>query len=152
MNPSDFDDFIDISVEIFEKYKTRCNPNNKKLLLISKECDGKFEKHTHGGYECGNDGYWTKNCMASYCDIGYIFDHEKKKCIENICAPENVFTKFIIVIIIIISFIILVFLFLYIGMKIIKRNKMKRLEFNSQNKVDLGVKENKTSIEENLIN
>ena len=152
MDPSDFDTFIDNSLEIFEKYKTRCNPNNKKLLLITDKCDKNFEKHTHGGYECGNNGYWSDNCVASYCDIGYIFDHEKKKCIENICAPEDIFMMFIIVIIIIICFIIIVFLFIYIGIKIIKRKKMKMLELNTQKKVDLEKKQKSSSIEENLIN
>ena len=79
MEASNFDIFINESLKIIEKYKTQCNPNNKKLLLITSECDESFSKHTHGGYECGSNGLWTKNCVASYCDIGYIFDHEKKK-------------------------------------------------------------------------
>ena len=153
IDPSDFDVFIDNSLPIFEKYKTRCNPNNKKLLLITDECDANFEKHIHGGYECGDDGFWTKNCVASYCDIGYIFDHETKKCIENVCAPEDVLKLFIIVIVVLIVFIIIVFLFIKIGIKIIRKNRMKRIELNSQNRVNLGVTQNnRTSTEENLIN
>ena len=84
---SNYDNFIKKAKEIFKKYETQCNPKNKRLVLVNKECDGKFEnKHTHGGYECGEDGFWTKKCIPSYCDIGYIFDHNLKKCIIDVCA------------------------------------------------------------------
>ena len=86
-----YNDFINISKTILKKYKTYCNPENKKLLLITNECDKEFENnYTHGGYECGRNGFWTKNCVASYCDLGYIFDHNKKKCVVDNCSN---FTK-----------------------------------------------------------
>ena len=137
MEASTFDIFINESLKIIEKYKTQCNPNNKKLLLITSECDASFSEHTHGGYECGSDGLWTKNCVASYCDIGYIFDHEKKKCIDSVCKPEDVVMKFIIIIIIIISLIILLIVIYCICVKIQKRNKEKRMALNSVDNMNL---------------
>ena len=67
----DYDKFINASFKILDKYKTKCNPDNKKLLLLTNKCDGKFgNNYTHGGYKCGNNGYWTEECVPSYCDIG----------------------------------------------------------------------------------
>ena len=85
--------FVDKAKEIFDKYKNQCNSNNKNLLKISEECDDKFNnKYTHGGYECGDDGKWSNNCVASYCDSGYTFDKINKKCIKDSCSsvePEE---------------------------------------------------------------
>ena len=75
--------FIDEAKRILDKYKTQCNPNNKKLVLVTNECDNKFENEfTHGGYECGDDGKWTNNCVPSYCDPGYVFSYKTKKCVS----------------------------------------------------------------------
>ena len=38
----DYDKFINASFKILDKYKTKCNPDNKKLLLLTNKCDGKF--------------------------------------------------------------------------------------------------------------
>ena len=43
----------------------------------------------HGGYECGSDGKWSKTCIPSYCDNGYIYDKKTNKCIEDICLKKN---------------------------------------------------------------
>ena len=84
---NNYDKFINIAKNIFEKYKKECNPNNKKLVKITSECDKLFKnKYTHGGYECGNDGKWSNKCIASYCDLGYIFDHIKGKCVIDYCS------------------------------------------------------------------
>ena len=83
----DYNSLLNESLKIFEKYKTSCNPNNQKLLLLTSECDNKFgNNYTHGGYKCGENGLWSKECVASYCDDGYIFDHSKKRCIVDICS------------------------------------------------------------------
>ena len=75
--------FIDEAKRILDKYKTQCNPKNKKLVLVSNECDNKFEnEYTHGGYECGDDGKWTNNCVPSYCDPGYVFSYNTRKCVS----------------------------------------------------------------------
>ena len=82
-----YDIFVNKSFEIINKYKKECNPNNTKLVLVSKNCDGKFgNKYTHGGYKCGENGVWSDKCVASYCDIGYIFDYVNNKCIVDICS------------------------------------------------------------------
>lgn len=79
-----YDEFITEAKKIFHNYKLKCNKNNKKLILISEKCIFENE-YTHGGYECGDDGFWSKKCIASYCDVGYVFDHNSKKCIEDKC-------------------------------------------------------------------
>jgi hypothetical protein len=74
--------FVDEAKKILNKYKTHCNPKNKRLVLVSKDCDNKFgNEYTHGGYECGDDGKWSNNCVPSYCDDEYIFNHRSKMCI-----------------------------------------------------------------------
>jgi hypothetical protein len=86
-----YNKFIIKAKKIFEKYETECNPNNTKLLKISDECDSKFPNdYTHGGYECGEDGKWTNKCVASYCDPGYFFHIEKKKCVKDVCSSISV--------------------------------------------------------------
>ena len=84
---NNYDKFIDIAKKIFEKYKKECNPNNKNLVLVTSECDKFFKNnYTHGGYQCGSDGKWSTKCVASYCDLGYIFDHVKGKCVIDYCS------------------------------------------------------------------
>ena len=82
-----YQDFIKIAKDIHGKYKTECNPKNKKLVKVSSECDKYFNNsYTHGGYECGDDGKWSDNCVASYCDLGYIFDYLEEKCVKDYCS------------------------------------------------------------------
>ena len=113
LSPEDYDKFINESFIIFEKYKTQCNPNNTKLILLTNKCNGKFENtlyentqnnriwlnsskfyiivinYTYSGYKYGNDGYWTEECVPSYCDFGYIFDYNSNKCIIDVCYEEE---------------------------------------------------------------
>ena len=80
---SNYQLFVDEAKKIFNKYKSQCNPKNKKLVLVSNECDNKFgNPYTHGGYECDDDGKWTNNCVASYCDAGYVFNYKENKCVS----------------------------------------------------------------------
>jgi hypothetical protein len=148
--PEEFDIFINDSLKIFEKYKTQCNPDNKKLLLITSECDGKFGEHAHGGYECGDDGLWTNNCVASYCDIGYVYDFDKKICVENVCKPENVFLKLTIAVIFIIVGLIIILIALCMCIKINEKRRKKRMAIfaNNNNTESLGIDQNK---KENLV-
>ena len=61
---------------------------NKKLLFITDECV--FDDSImHGGYECGSDGKWSKTCVPSYCDNGYVYDSKTNKCIEEICLLKQ---------------------------------------------------------------
>ena len=150
LDSDNYDIFIDESLKIFEKYKTQCNPKNKKLLLITNECDGKLGEYTHGGYICGDDGLWTKECVASYCDIGYFYDHDKKKCVENPCKEENVQIKFIIAIVIIIVVIILLVVIFCICNRKLKQRKLMRMQ---QYQKYLNSKDNKNTVDnEKLIN
>ena len=83
LNGNNYQMFIDAAKKIFDKYKYQCNPKNKKLVLVSNECDNKFgNSFTHGGYECGDDGKWTNNCIASYCNAGYVFKYKENKCVS----------------------------------------------------------------------
>ena len=80
---SNYQMFIDEAKKVLEKYKNQCNPKNKKLVLVNNECDNKFgNEYTHGGYECGDDGKWTNNCVPSYCDPGYVFNYKENKCVS----------------------------------------------------------------------
>ena len=79
---STYQSFIDEAKRIFDKYKNQCNPKNKKLVLVSGECDNKFENgYTHGGYECGDDGKWSNKCVPSYCEPGNVFNYTSQKCV-----------------------------------------------------------------------
>ena len=75
------------ALELLNAFKDICYKNNKKVLKITEECDGKFgNKYTHGGYLCGDDEYWSKECKPIYCDMGYIFDEINNICIKDICS------------------------------------------------------------------
>ena len=83
---SRYQEFIDEAKNIFNKYDNgNCNPKNKNILLQSDECKFSNDPHALGGYECGDDGKWTKNCVPFYCEIGYYFDIEQKTCISDPC-------------------------------------------------------------------
>ena len=89
LNENNYDLFINKAKNIIEKYKIFCNINNKNLLKITKNCDGKFENnYTHGGYECGSDGKWSNKCIPAFCDEGYIFNHIDKKCVIDYCYDK----------------------------------------------------------------
>ena len=83
-----YDEFIQYSKFCFDKYKTKCNINNKKLLKISEECEFN-DTHMHGGYECGDNGIWSEKCVPSYCDNGYYFDDVNQLCKEYTCDDSN---------------------------------------------------------------
>ena len=91
LNVDNYDKFVGVAKKILEKYKTECNPNNKNLILLDSECDKSFDNnYTHGGYECGSDGKWDKtHCVASTCELGYIFDHLNKSCVVDYCSNMN---------------------------------------------------------------
>ncbi|EDR26330.1 hypothetical protein EDI_144110 [Entamoeba dispar SAW760] len=81
------EEFEEETKKIVEKYQTKCNPNNKRLVKIDNKCDKEINiKHGHGGYECGDNGEWSTKCVLAYCDSGYKFDYNKNKCVKGICA------------------------------------------------------------------
>ena len=139
-NKENYEVFIDHALGYVEKYKTKCNKNNKKLLFVTEECDGQFENsYTHGGYVCGDDGVWTKTCVASYCDFGYVFDYTKKKCIVDVCKPEDVEKSFYIVLSIIIIVLVgavIAFVICYIIQKKRKIERLKQYNINNMGLID----------------
>ncbi|GAB1221142.1 hypothetical protein ENUP19_0066G0004 [Entamoeba nuttalli] len=76
--------------KIVEKYKTKCNPKNKRLVKRDSRCDKEINiQHGHGGYECGYNGEWSTKCVLSYCDSGYKFDYINNKSIEDGCVYQQ---------------------------------------------------------------
>lgn len=90
-NDDKYERFIKEAKKIFDKYNDlengSCNPNNEFLFYETKDCDTKLNiDKAHGGYLCGNNGKWNKsNCIATYCDKGFILNDERNKCIEDPC-------------------------------------------------------------------
>ena len=102
-----YDEFIEEGLRIFKHYNHSCNPNHTNLLYKS---DCLFEdKHTHGGYLCGNNGNWSQICKPSYCDHGYYFDTYLKKCKKDQCYS----TSILLIVLIIIGAIIIVGILIY---------------------------------------
>lgn len=87
-NQTYYQNFTDKSKSILNDIKNKCYSSNKNLILLSDECDSSFKNnYTHGGYICKDDGTWSKeNCVAAYCDLGYSFDKNKRKCIKDVCS------------------------------------------------------------------
>ena len=139
-NPDDdYDLCINKSLEKINKYKTYCNPKNKKLVLISDKCDGQFgNKQTHGGYKCGDDGKWTNECIPSYCDIGYIFDFDLQRCVIDPCSDfkfdNGSDSKTIIFIIIAVVVLVIIILIIFL---IIRKRRRKNVEVDSVEKLNL---------------
>ena len=72
------------SISILNALDSKCYENNKKIVKISENCEGKFgNKFTHGGYLCSDEGYWSDECVPSYCDMGYIFDEKNNVCVKD---------------------------------------------------------------------
>ena len=141
VDEDNIDNFIDKGKEIFEKYKNKCNPNNENIVLVSKDCDGKFDnKYTHGGFKCGENKEWSTICKASYCDIGYILDEQKNKCIVDICpkfdGKKDKKNVALIVFLVIFSIIICVIIILLI-IRLIGRHSEKYKNSALLNKMDL---------------
>ena len=94
-----YDRFINEADLIFKKYNDlengECNPDNKYLFYETNDCDSKINiAKAHGGYLCGTDRKWNKsNCIASYCDEGYILNDERTECIKDLCEEIDVVEK-----------------------------------------------------------
>jgi len=85
---SDLEEFLLSALEVHEKFKTQCNPANKRLLLVTDECDINDTIIVSRGYACGSNGQWDKSkCKVASCMEGYVVDFENDKCIPNVCDP-----------------------------------------------------------------
>ena len=90
-----YDRFIKEADSIFEKYNDlengECNPDNNYLYYETSDCDSILNiDKAHGGYICGSDKKWNKsNCIAAYCDEGYILNDERTKCEKSMCDLIN---------------------------------------------------------------
>ena len=76
--------FVEECLSLFEESSRKCY--SKNVVKFTEKCDSNFKKHTHGGYACNNDGNWSNKCIEAYCDPGYSFDKNAKKCIKDICS------------------------------------------------------------------
>jgi len=105
---SRYNEFINESKIIFEKYKSKCNKDNKNLLLKSDSCN-KFinDEYARGGFECGDDGNWSNICKPYYCTKGYYFDTYYKKCKKDVCYYSYYYRNLIIIILVVIIGIII---------------------------------------------
>ncbi|EKE38469.1 hypothetical protein ENU1_164970 [Entamoeba nuttalli P19] len=82
-------EFEDETKRIIEKYQTKCNPKNKRLVKRDEKCDLEIKiQHGHGGYVCGDNGEWSTKCVLSYCDDGYKFDSINMICILDPCEHQ----------------------------------------------------------------
>ena len=125
---SNYDLFINEALKIIEKYKTRCNPFNKRLVYYSDNCKGKFENdYTFGGYECDNDGFWSKKCVPMFCDIEYVYNHKLNKCILRKKERDLVIIYIIILVIISACFVYISLSYIFNG-----ENGDKNSESNSE--------------------
>ena len=59
--------------------------------MLNPDCDKEFEEYTKGGYECNDEGKWSKNCKPFYCDKNYYFDYINQKCVKDIIAEKYKF-------------------------------------------------------------
>ena len=80
-----YDKFIKEADKIFKEFETKCNKNNKLLLLDDESCT--LKEHEKGGHPCNDNGEWDKSkCEAYYCDLGYYYDQFQKKCTLDPCT------------------------------------------------------------------
>ena len=88
-----YESFIKEAKLVHKKFNEEnyCNPKNERLLLYDSQCNKTIDnKVVHGGYKCGKDSKWNKTqCEYYFCDIGYYYDHNQKKCIKECKYDEN---------------------------------------------------------------
>ena len=111
---SKYDLFINEALSIFEKYKTKCNKDNKKLLLLNDKCEFN-DKNSKGGFICNDNGEWSNDvhkCNVSYCVEGYILDSFNQTCVPDLCWENGKFKDGVFTFLFVLSIIILVLLVL----------------------------------------
>ena len=134
-----YDLFIKEALKIFDKYKTRCNSNNKKLVYLdeNKNKNSSEYGHSFGGYKCGNDGIWSDEYVALFCGLEYVFNHHLNKCIKRINSVYLIVLKRILLVI------ICIFLIVILIPYICQLKKEENNESNSEEEELIDISENK---------
>ena len=72
-----------------DEFQTKCNPDNKRLLFVTEDCEPDKPFALTMGYACGPDGEWNKkSCHIASCEDGYVVDFVHDKCVPNSCDPR----------------------------------------------------------------
>ena len=117
--------FINEALKFLNKYKKRCNPNNKKLVFMNEKYK-KEKEISFGGYECDNDGFWSDKYVKLFCDVEYTFNHHLNKCIIR-KREVNIIILFKILLVIVFVCTILVLILYFFN-----NNKEEDSESNSE--------------------
>ena len=94
-NYNSYNEFISKAKTIFKKYNEdkKCSNNNPNLLYEDNNCY-EPDKHLYGGYICEN-GVWSNICNDLYCDVGYYYNWDTRKCEKDPClATEHIILNF----------------------------------------------------------
>jgi len=85
----DIAELLKHTTAVYEEFKTKCNPDNQRLLLVDDKCQVDDPNALHAGYACGSNGEWNKTqCKISSCKTGYVVDFKTNKCVPNCCDPR----------------------------------------------------------------
>jgi len=87
-NASHYIALLQRTYAVVEEYKTKCNPLNKKLLLVTDQCTSNKPNAVRAGFACGDNGEWDRSaCKVASCKEGYVVDFENDVCVPNTCYP-----------------------------------------------------------------
>jgi len=83
-------DLLLAAYNVWNDFKTHCNPKNKRLVLVNNECTVNDPNALDVGFACGDDGVWNKNkCVISTCKKGYAVDFINNVCVKQYCDPRD---------------------------------------------------------------
>ena len=87
---NNLENFIEFGVNIYNYLKTNCFYNSKKVMLIDENCKFENDSKLRGGHPCTSDEEWDMNtCVPYYCENGYVFNKNTKKCEIDPCYEEE---------------------------------------------------------------
>jgi len=93
-NPSNSKDILSLlnkTLEVRNNFRTKCNPANPRLLLVTDQCTSTKPFAVRSGYACGSNGEWnTTTCKIAFCSDGYVVDFDNDRCVPNHCDPRYV--------------------------------------------------------------